>query len=122
MPHSPEVAEALERSIQHWRENREQSDPRKVCTNETECALCHMFNNNATDRRCTDCLDCPVYRKTGMLYCQDTPHSQAVSAICGWLDNPEDKSERNAFRAACDREIAFLESLRDTEERPDAAV
>lgn len=113
MPHSPEVAAALEKSIQHWRENREQSDPRKVCTNETECALCHMFNNDATDRRCTDCLDCPVYERTGQSYCQESPHVQAISAIITWLDDPDDDELRDAFSKACDREIAFLESLRD---------
>lgn len=112
MPHSPEVAEALERSIQHWRENREASVER-ISVSSSDCPLCQLFNRpemSYSDR----CQGCPIthgapHRK----FCENTPYDDVEIEYLGLCHSQVSEERVAAWQSLCDREIAFLESLRD---------
>jgi hypothetical protein len=111
------TAEALERSIEHWREVCAAQMP-DVQTGDQSCALCHLFhpyyrlNDDA-------CGGCPISGRTARMFCRGTPYSDADSSHTDWLfarkSSDEEAMQRaeSAFRAAARAELAFLESLRE---------
>lgn len=112
MPHSPEVAEALERSIQHWRENRDVKSHLDIRAGSGDCALCGLFSlphMSYSDR----CWECPVMVRTGKQSCESTPYDDVYDAYCSLASNPHTADNIARWLEVCDREIAFLESLRD---------
>ena len=64
---------ALKKSIEYW-EAIERGD--KGSRGARGCALCHLFN--APMHRDANCIDCPVFQKTGRVYCSGTPYIDYV--------------------------------------------
>lgn len=114
MPHSPEVAAALEKSIEHWQKNRAVKYYAEIRAGSGDCALCSLFNTSHmsySDR----CLKCPVMQRTGKPSCENTPYDDVYTTYSLLSYSPYDESRIAAWRELCDREIDFLESLRDPE-------
>jgi hypothetical protein len=97
------TAEALEKSIEHWRENAE-GEIEKATTHGGHCALCLVFARH-------DCDGCPV-ADGDHENCKGTPYWSADAAFHRWRKTPTPETEA-AFRAAAREELAFLESLRE---------
>lgn len=103
-------SEALEASIQHWKELRDGEDPFKMILGVDSCALCQKYFESK------GCVGCPVYSRTGLDECRGTPFSKAHTAWKLWrlvlINKADDTLPREAFKAAADEEVKFLESLR----------
>ena len=110
MPTEREIAEALEKSIKHWEENKDGEDPTFGVNN---CALCKIFYAEC-------CRVCPVRGKTQCVGCEGSPYAEALDAWenvedlrRGGGENHKDYySALYVYREACQREIDFLKSLR----------
>ena len=77
------------------------------------CSLCSLFNTDQHTHE-TACRGCPVFNKTGIIYCQETPYINQGSL---YYDGPDyDASEAlmdngQEWVDACQAEIDFLKSL-----------
>ena len=104
------VAEALEESIEHWKRMRD-AETLTDLGNESpygeHCPLCQSVKNG---NGFADCKQCQVYARTRKLDCGGTPWRRAADAFTGWRYR---SVAREAWQAAADEEIAFLESLRE---------
>ena len=100
MPHSPEVAAALEKSIEKWRKKATVADVEDARLGVNDCPLCTLFYNRG-------CRGCPVWARTGRHGCSETPYDAAVMFFS--------RDDLEQFRDAAQKEVAFLESLRDPE-------
>ena len=93
---------ALEDSIKHW--ERLASGRRKLGEDirASHCALCNKFAVNSLNV----CEGCPVYRRTNLAGCEDTPYWDCHNAA-EWrgLDSAE-------FKSAAKEMLKFLRSLR----------
>ncbi len=106
------TAKALESSINHWkrmRDGKRKKSKDKINSEDGlevpyggDCALCREFNikRNACD-------GCPIFIKTGMSECMNSPYWEARTA----LDN--DGINSPEFKSAAQKMIDFLESLRE---------
>lgn len=103
---TPKAREALEASIEHWRENVEAEVPEEASVSERHCALCQAFPRE-------DCRGCPV-AAVAAPRCLFTPYDEACFAIIRWRDGIGTQEE---WRAAAKKELEFLESLREEERR-----
>lgn len=92
------TAEALEKSIKHWRSHSRAKSLRGLDVYNTGCALCSLFINE-------ECRGCPVAKQTGYPYCVGSPYNSARSAY-------EDKNLL-AFVEKAKTELDFLISLRE---------
>ena len=91
---------ALKKSIKHWELNARRKAANAVI-GPSSCALCRLFNNDGTPGDDL-CRGCPVYARTGYVFCLGTPFLKAHEArYCG----------DTAWRAAARKEVAFLKSL-----------
>lgn len=95
------VASALEESIAHWERLAAGTQAADETVSSYSCALCREFF--AVNRRCDGC---PVDDRTGAGCTDDSPWLEAYwSANHYGINSPE-------FRAAAQRELDFLKSLR----------
>lgn len=94
-------AEALEASIEKWRQV-EAGVKRELGS--SDCALCWLYKDDPAGT----CWDCPVSQRTGRLLCGGTPYMEwhQVAGFRGLADTDE---KRDIAR----REREFLESLRE---------
>lgn len=97
-------SEAIDASIEHWKQNRDAKTPWEVSTDVSACALCDLYYSNG-------CKGCPVSENTGKTRCGGTPYFAARAALVDWGFN---LGEKNTFIEACQRQIDYLESLRNT--------
>lgn len=96
-------AEALEASIEKWRQI--EAGTKRECGSH-DCALCQLYLKDVV----RDCALCPVYEKTGRPMCRDTPYMDWYHAQgCRTLADTDLK------RDIARREREFLESLREEE-------
>lgn len=93
---------ALRASIAHWIDIRD-TDSKSI--GGSGCALCRLFNYNTT----FCCKGCPVSKRSGAIYCRNTPYSDYVNI------NHQDEAARVA---AAQAEIDFLISLLPEGELP----
>ena len=100
MPHSPEVAAALEASIEKWKKNATVADLEDARMNVGDCPLCALFYSDG-------CEGCPVFSRTNCGECRATPYEDASK----WGR----RGRLEQFQDAARQEVAFLESLRDPE-------
>lgn len=104
--------EALEKSIEKWETNlgfAERGEVENVKYGWRDCPLCVLYNNTHDS-----CRGCPVFEKTGRLWCAGTPFN-VVSGICDEHDNDtlaEDSKSASVLIEACRDEVEFLKSLR----------
>ena len=100
-----ETAEALEKSIAHWRENEVVTSKKDADINSSTCALCHMFLDREDDNMTDGCAGCPVSSHTGRFKCQGSPWELVYDTLFYYsLAN---------FQKAAKKEREFLESLRE---------
>lgn len=107
----PRTLEALKASIAKWERNAEAKMPDEFLIGGDDCPLCVMFNN---EDDFPGCRGCPVFEKTGRLYCNDTPYRRAVVAYIDWREF----GRREGALVAAHAEVSFLKSLLPTEEAP----
>jgi hypothetical protein len=95
----------LDESIEHWKWMRDDPECGEMPRG-SDCPLCQMYLD-------ADCEGCPVFEQTGIGLCRDTPYSDAAKAFLRLqrLEIPEGALAN--WQAAADKEIAFLEGLRD---------
>lgn len=72
--------------------------------NARSCALCHIFTYNYNINVIADCEECPVYKSTSQVNCEDTPYYVFTDAILR-------KNKIEALEYARE-ELEFLKSLR----------
>lgn len=104
-----ETREALDASINHWKENVEAKCPDDVLITSGDCALCGKFLVLDAGEHC--CEGCPVYKNTGRPVCRGTPYAFARNALDQWMERGN--IGKRQWRAVSRRELAFLESLRE---------
>lgn len=66
---------------------------------ERNCPLCNLFNTPESD-----CIGCPVFEKTGVSFCRDTPYM-------GWIELDTDRATTERHKMWARKELAFLQSL-----------
>jgi hypothetical protein len=98
----------LDESIEHWRRMRDDPEGGEM-PHGSDCPLCREYHPDGKSR----CSGCPLFEHTGGESCQGTPYGNALTAFqrLSGLANPE-RALAN-WQAAADKEIAFLEGLRD---------
>lgn len=108
---SSEAITALEKSIEHWKENLAAESYREADTGADKCALCANYIDNM-------CSDCPIAEYTGERVCANTPYIKADKALKDWRylviqTQPRDvvKQAKERFRAYAKAEVEFLEML-----------
>jgi hypothetical protein len=102
------TAEALEKSIEHWKANVDAATPGDAKVGGDHCALCEMFQDRPDEK---DCVGCPVMMRTGENGCRRTPYYEARHELIRWARVAGGKDQ---FQDAARAELAFLESLRET--------
>jgi hypothetical protein len=100
------TAEALEKSIEHWRENECVTNKHDACVTADECALCGVFVNEENEHMST-CAGCPVSTHVGRSDCFGSPWEEAYKR------RYKGKFSLAEFREAAKAEREFLESLRE---------
>jgi len=102
-----ETAEALEKSIAHWRENEVVTSKKDAYINSHKCALCHMFLDREDDNMTDGCAGCPVSSHTGKSACCGSPWELVFNTRYYSYYTLDD------FQKAAKKEREFLESLRE---------
>lgn len=111
----------LEDSIKVWEGHLAETDPRKIVLGSNNCPLCRVYLDLG---HLNKCLQCPIWEKTGVSGCKNTPYWDAFTSWEDWYGDPRNPVLRKLWHIECSREIAFLKSLRDTptnDENDDAA-
>lgn len=115
-----EMSRALEESIAHWKRMREK--PWTEEPNADGCSLCDLGERSSVlvyddNDRCSFCC---IPAVSGDDYCRNTPFRDAAAAHCDITTGPQSLLPLAMltwfglnWRIAADREIAFLESLRE---------
>lgn len=102
------IRQAIQQSIQHWRENQSVTDIRNAKLGGDYCALCLMFKES--DCYATTYGICPAALKTGKFNCSGTPYWDVIDLRRRMFDRKLFLAD-DGWRAACQKEIEFLESL-----------
>lgn len=107
------AANALQESIEHWKRLRDftiekrrtlrSALPEDESIGAIHCALCEAYRFPASHTM--NCAGCPVFKATGLRYCEGSPYNEAAAVF---YDAPDEE-----WRALADKEIEFLESLQD---------
>lgn len=113
---TPEVAAALEASIDHWDKLSRAEIPETVSIGVSYCALCRIFHPSFGPRigRTGGCDGCPVHSKTDKSFCQGTPFIEADAAFRTFRWNGTSRGSGKVFRSAAAVERDFLISLRES--------
>jgi len=119
---------AILQSILHWERLSEcttQAQINREGLGYQNCALCRVFN---TTKKEGACGNCPVYLKTRISDCGNTPYSGVISAYIKWekadlllkknltalakvsIKN-DIQSYKEAWKLCCSHEIKFLKNL-----------
>jgi hypothetical protein len=102
--------EAIDASIKKWKANTKVADLTDARISYKDCPLCHKFHEyyNAKNREAErSCMGCPIYEYSGFRFCQGTPYEQAEV-------QREDYEDLEAFKIAAQREVDFLEKVRQS--------
>ena len=108
---------ALKESIEHWERMSKYKDIDHTETpNSDDCALCDLFLNsglrlvlNQLYHR-KECINCPVYAKTGHAGCRATPYEAVTEYWESFTCNKQD-FDAKIWKKLCDDEIKFLKDL-----------
>ena len=109
-----DTLKALKASIEKWKANASAESIYEVRLGMTDCPLCMKFHSHITGNRGEPkCNGCPVYAKTGISGCANTPYDDADQAFDEWdkADIEDEASARSEFIERANEEVAFLESL-----------
>lgn len=115
------VLEALKASIEKWKKNAEAESFSDVVITASGCPLCQMFMLPASIDLRDRCKGCPVFERTRVMGCGNTPYDDADEAHIQWetaIDLEEDEGPPRAyFRECAKEELEFLISLLPDAER-----
>ena len=101
------TAKALEESIAHWKRMRDDIE----CKDEPYAEACPLCSEFAGIARYA-CPGCPV-DASGDVKCKTGPWEDAADAWEDYDDGRDDEHWRNIWIKESNKEIAFLESLRE---------
>ncbi len=107
---------ALDESIAHWERMRDNPLTCGEKPNAIHCSLCASFLY-PVKLSSQECDGCPVYKKTGEKYCDNTPYTEARDAFfelkeCAEADDKELFSDLfNRWQRLAQKEIDFLQTL-----------
>lgn len=104
---SKRMLNALKKAIEKWQEI---VDGTGIDRGTENCALCNLYYG--PDKYNNSCQSCPVHKKTGDIWCSETPYEI-------WNDHQEnDHEDIEAWKIHCDqckvlaqKELKFLKSL-----------
>lgn len=103
-----ETLNALRDSIEHWTDlTNPNTDLHIIRPNSDQCALCRRFDTD--ECIATDGERCPVYKKTGVKLCRDTPYHDALYEFKRVVNG--ETTDKSLFIAAAQVELEFLKSL-----------
>ncbi len=102
------AAKALEKSIIHWKENRDAKGLLDTSISSDDCALCDAFLN--LEGAGEMCERCPIAKQTGVEQCSNTPYGKAANAAARWERNDR---KPNNWKRVCQAEVDFLKGLRN---------
>lgn len=74
------------------------------------CGLCNLHNTFEMFVDGTSCDDCPIYKATGVRYCEGTPYKEYDDIVNDEYESYE--SMRRLSIAAAEAEIEFLVSIK----------
>ena len=113
---SPEVAAALEASIEHWKQNAKAKKLKNAHIFSESCPLCNLFLDD-DGKKCDSANlgSCPIKARTGSNLCNRTPWVDCRDTFMEWTYSRKSASLSKKFRADALRMVAFLESLREPE-------
>jgi hypothetical protein len=104
---NPETLTALKVSIQHWEELSNATSLDDANIGPSSCALCGLFNTPLKKRLGKTCIGCPVYERTGLEGCRNSPYENINRSFLG-EDFPN-------FLIHAKKELVFLKSLLPTD-------
>ncbi len=97
-----QTLKALKDSVAHWTRLSSGSLKRGEDVGPTHCGLCRLFNNDDSKN---PCFGCPVFDKSGEVYCDNTPFEDASNEYrVHGIRSPQ-------FRKAAKEELKFLKGL-----------
>lgn len=98
--------EAIDASIEKWKQNAEIDRIECARTSMHDCPLCLKFHPYKQDETCfgAECHGCPIMEYTGFSYCSNTPYDEASEA--------EYEDDLEAFKKAARDEVEFLQKVR----------
>jgi hypothetical protein len=102
----PKTLTALKASIQHWEELSNVTSFDDVSITPESCALCGLFNTSLKEKNAV-CIGCPVYERTGLRLCRNSPYEHVYRSFVG-DDFPN-------FLIHAKKELTFLKSLLPTD-------
>lgn len=100
---NPETLKALHGSIKKWQAIVDGTGEELGSIN---CPLCHLFLYDENQIRLQNgkaCLNCPIYEKTEVKFCEGTPYYN-------YIDASEEDEEEDMIKYA-KAELEFLKSL-----------
>ena len=107
------TAKALEKSIEHHKQNLLAKTPDDVRLGCKACALCKLYRYIPGN---PFCKGCPVAERADRALCYNTPYTELDNANDDWCNHWRETGKhgqyRRKFRAAEKKEIKFLEGLR----------
>jgi hypothetical protein len=103
---NPQTLTALKASIQHWEELSNITSFDDANIGPSSCALCGLFNTPLKKKN-EKCIGCPVYERTGLRLCHNSPYGNVYRSLIG-DDFPN-------FLIHAKKELTFLKSLLPTD-------
>lgn len=100
---------ALKASIAKWEAKAKAKSINQFGVGAKGCPLCSLFNKPNMNTQLS-CVGCPVFAKTGKLWCAGTPQEDAEGIRNEWLIYGPSEYRHIAHEIAR-KEVAFLRSL-----------
>jgi hypothetical protein len=110
----PVTEDMWEKVLHHWSEVV--ADPINVSTGALSCVFCKSYHKYT-------CKECPIYKDTGRIRCQDTPYKEIViikqshlfgRILCEEATDEEKVSLTARLKEAAKKEYAYLLALHHT--------
>lgn len=95
---------ALMASIEKWERNAVAKTFDDVLIGPNHCPLCKIYLDD-------DCAGCPIYAKSGVRYCSNTPYYDCEQAYESWEISKTSKGSRKQFQTDARAEVDFLRAV-----------
>lgn len=115
------TAVALEDSIEKWKMNLSYAEAgtlKHITMSAITCPLCSLFYRDYMED--APCSGCPVYERSGVEYCKETPYPKALAELnaCKMEIYEGREVSTESLIAAVKAEVEFLESLQENDRGP----
>lgn len=96
-------------SWRKWVKITQMAEPSRATLGSADCALCRLYNSgiNWSISYADTCTECPVYEKTGMIHCRNTPYSD----FADWYSEKSSQPDEEFGRELAQSEVEFLEKF-----------